>query len=78
VVRVGQQRGRLVADEARPVLGAEAASVIARLVMASIDGFDIDRKGRFLVLEQGGGAPLPPFARPVVVVRGEPRLGPAS
>ncbi len=69
-VRLGWQKGHLVADDARPVLDPElGTSVARRLVVSAVDGFDLDRTGRFLVLETAADTNPQPLGRPVVVIR---------
>ncbi|HEX6739740.1 MAG TPA: hypothetical protein VF310_15775, partial [Vicinamibacteria bacterium] len=70
VARVQQQGGRLAVEPAHPVIEAPLeAAVHQRLVMSTIDGFEVHPSGRFLVLENAGDTTPPPLARPVVVLR---------
>ena len=69
-VRVEEQRGRLIVGQAHPVIDPQAeAAVHQKLVMSTIDGFEVDRSGRFLVLETAGDTTPPPLRRPILVLR---------
>jgi Tol biopolymer transport system component len=69
-VRLGWQSGHLVAEEAQPMLDPGAgASAVRQIVINPVDGYDIDRSGRLLVIETAAEAGPPIPGRPVVVVR---------
>jgi serine/threonine protein kinase/Tol biopolymer transport system component len=69
-VRVQQQQGRLAVAKAVPAVDPAAAAAIRReVVMSTIDGFEIDRSGRLLVLQAAGDTSPPPLGGPIVVLR---------
>ena len=67
-VRLGWQGGHLVAEEPQPVL-EPGSPAVRHLVITQVDGFDIDRTGRLLVLETAAESGPESPARPVVAVR---------